>query len=171
MDERNLPHHWKREHPKGFGYYTTLPQGVWMLDNPSFQLFLLEDPAVYERLFNAVKHIGRIASKDVYRDRVDALLAHPVMQPWLGAPTTYTFKKAKRATLEAEPDRAMFPLAITLYQNGVVRVEHTLSERRERTPLFRTLKDYLDNPSFSRPMTEKQFLAKSDQLSAKRKGK
>jgi len=174
LDERRMPHHWARS--KRYSYaqsrnYETITGGVWLLDNPSFQLFLLEDPNLYDRLFSAVQNIGKVANKEVYRDKVDAFLSHPVMQPWLGGSTVYTFKKAKRAPLDVEPDRAMFPLAITLYQNGVIRVEHTLSERKERTPLFRTLKEYLDNPSFSRPMSEAQFLAKSDQASAKRKGK
>lgn len=170
LDERKFRNHWRREKSS---LYIQLPAALWLLDNFSFQLFLMENPAVYERLFAEVQQMGKVKNKDVYRGHVDDFLSHPVMIPWLGESKTYTFTRAKRD--KSNDDRAMFPLAVTVFDNGVIRVEHTLSERKERTPLFRRLEEYLDTPAWSsnydRPLTPEEFLAMSDQMSAKRKAK
>lgn len=173
LDERKFKNHWKRSQAASRGtplynnLYIQLPAALWLLDNFSFQLFLMEDPSLYERLFKEVQHLGRVANKDLYREQVDQFLAHPIMAKWLGASKTFTFKKAKRD--KQNEDRSELPLGVTVYENGVVRVEHLLSDRKERTPLFRSLEEFLDRPGWT--MTPSRFLAMSDQASAKRKAK
>jgi hypothetical protein len=171
MEEWRLPNHWRRQFNK---LWCPLYAAEDLLDNPAFPLYLLDDPEFYEKFFSKFSGMGHVSNYAVYTEQVDKILQHPIMKAWLGPAQEFTFKKIKRDP--EEENKKSFPISLTMYRNGVVRVIHPKSLERTNTQLYRSIGEYIQKCGYGRVISQNEtpesLLAKSDQASArKKKGK